>query len=84
MVDLLTIIPLSVTSNRSPILYSEVKSFDDALTYLMFGLNTTRILRALRIHRKLVTLTDEVKRSLGEMILTVFVMLMFSKLNGSL
>ena len=79
MVDLLTVVPIWATINTVPIGYSEIKSTRDGFKYLLFGLNTTRILRALRIHKKLTTIVDEVQRSLGEMILTVCVLMMFSK-----
>ena len=43
------------------------------------GANTTRILRALRIHKKLMLVENEVSRALGNMILAVMVMLLFGK-----
>ena len=79
MVDLLTVIPIWITSSRDPIHYDEIKGYDDFITYLLFGLNTTRILRALRIHKKLMLVEDEVQRVLGNIILTILVMLLFGK-----
>jgi len=77
MVDLLTVIPIWITFNSKQITYPEVKQLDDAFLYFLFGLNTTRILRALRIHKKLMFVEDEVARALGNIILTVVVMLLF-------
>jgi hypothetical protein len=79
LVDLLTIIPIWATLNMDQIEFNKVFTFSQGLTYLLYGLSTTRVLRALRIHRKLSQLTDEVQRSLGEMIVTVLVLLLFSK-----
>lgn len=77
MVDLLTVIPIWITFNSKQVTYPEVKSFHDMFLYFLFGLNTTRILRALRIHKKLMFVEDEVARALGNIILTVVVMLLF-------
>ncbi len=43
----------------------------------MFALGTTRILRVLRIRRYLILIDDEVQKSIGELALTVLVMLIF-------
>ena len=80
MVDLLTVIPIWITTTRKPIAFNQIQNFNDFFTYLLFGLNTTRILRALRIHKKLMHVEDEVQRAIGNMILTILVMLLFGKL----
>lgn len=80
MVDLLTVVPIWITINSEPVKYSEIHTFNDTLLYILFFLNTTRVLRSLRIYKKLNTITDEVQRSLGEMVLTVVVLILFSEL----
>jgi hypothetical protein len=79
MVDLLTVIPIWITLDKEEVAFPDIHSWDDAFVYILFGLNTTRVLRVLRVHKKLNQFTDEVRRSLGEMILTVLVLLLFSK-----
>lgn len=79
MVDLLTVIPIWITSTRQPVNFNSINGLDDFFTYLLFGLNTTRILRALRIHKKLMFVEDEVQRALGNMILTILVMILFGR-----
>lgn len=78
MVDLFTVIPIWVTFNKSAPRFSDIHDFNMAIVYILFGLSTTRILRALRIHKKLILMEDEVRRRLGEMVLTITVMILFS------
>ena len=79
MVDLLTVVPIWVTINQDPIPYNDIHTSYDGFLYLMFGLNTTRVLRSLRIHKRLMLSADEVHRSVGTMALSILAMLMFSK-----
>ena len=79
MVDLLTVVPIWITLNQKPVVFSNIKTFHDVVLYLMFGLSTTRVLRSLRIHRHIMLSTDEVHRSVGTLALSVCAMLMFSK-----
>lgn len=79
MVDLCTVVPIVVTFNTPLVQYSQINSVYDAFVFFLYALTTTRILRALRIHKKLLLIEDEVKRSLGEMLLTLFCMILFSK-----
>jgi voltage-gated potassium channel Kch len=78
MVDLLTVVPIWVTRTRAPISFPDVHTADDVFTYVLFGLSTTRVLRALRLHRRLSENHDEVKRTLGTMALIIVSMLMFN------
>jgi len=78
MVDLLTVIPIWVTRTREPIAYPDVHTADEIFTYILFGLSTTRVLRALRLHRRFSQNVDEVKRTLTTMALIIVVMLMFN------
>ena len=80
MVDLCTVVPIWVTFNTPQPLYSEINGFRDTAVYILYGFHTTRILRALRIHKKLLLVEDEVSRSFGDMLLTLFCMILFSKL----
>ncbi len=51
----------------------------DWIIHFAFGLSIVRILRPLRIIKKLKEMTDDVKRSIGEMVLTIIFMILFSK-----
>ena len=77
MVDILTVIPIWVTSYSYTPQYADIHNVRDVLVYLLVGMATTRILRALRIRKKLIVLEDEVERVLGEMALTLIVMVLF-------
>lgn len=79
MVDLLTVIPVWVTYSHQLPVYEEIRSGSDVGLYIAFGLTTTRILRMLRIRRKLQLIDDAVDRCLGQMILTIIVMILFSE-----
>jgi len=65
MVDVLTVIPIWVTAGRVCPVYDDIKSSGSAVLYLLFLLETTRVLRALRIRRKLSNIDDAVKRFIG-------------------
>lgn len=77
MVDLLTVVPIWITSGFAPVAYNDVSTLFDVVLYLLYFLNTTRILRALRLHRKIMLIEDEVKRATANIILSVLVMLLF-------
>ena len=77
MVDLFTVIPIWVTAGQTCPTYNDISSFGDGVLYLMFLLNTTQILRALRIRRKLVTIEDPVDRCIGEICLTITITILF-------
>lgn len=78
MVDLLTVIPIWITYGRACPIVEEIASFKDAILYFLFGLSTTRVLRALRIRKKLMAIEDDVDRCFGEICLTISVMILFS------
>lgn len=73
MVDLLTVIPIWVTyfAFTHEIKFRDIKSFSDFLNYLLYG--------ALRVHKKLAHIEDEVKRTLFNMLLFVLTMVLFGK-----
>jgi hypothetical protein len=51
MVDLLTVVPVWVTYNRTCPVLEDIGTFREAVLYAVFALTTTRILRALRVRR---------------------------------
>jgi voltage-gated potassium channel len=77
MVDLLTVVPIWITSGFQPVAYDEINSLFDFVLYMLYLLNTTRILRALRLHKKIMLIEDEVDQATANMILSVLVMLLF-------
>jgi hypothetical protein len=87
MVDLMTVIPIFTTVNES--CPSHMKnafdySFQQIVFYILCGMNTTRILRALRIHRPIEEyVDDDVQKCLSHMALNIVVMILFSKLLTS-
>lgn len=79
MVDLLTVIPVWVTFGRDCPPLHTIETFDEGFIFVMFGLSTTRVLRALRIRRKLMNIEDAVDRCLAMICLSIGVMILFSK-----
>ena len=81
MVDLLTVIPIWATffTNINPTYYG-INSLENAIFYILEALNTTRILRALRMRKYLLLVEDPVDRCLGDMALVITMMILFSKL----
>jgi hypothetical protein len=80
MVDLLTVIPIWVFYFDSEIpSYLSINTFKRFLLYAMHALNTTRILRALRVRKKLLLIEDVVDRCLADMALIITIMILFSK-----
>mmetsp|Transcript_8231 Transcript_8231/g.15524 ORF Transcript_8231/g.15524 Transcript_8231/m.15524 type:complete len:1217 (+) Transcript_8231:175-3825(+) len=79
LVDFTTVIPIWLTYFvfPTPRGYNDVSSFGDAINYALHGAYTLRILRALRVHRKLVFIEDEVQRFLSQMALSVLTMILF-------
>lgn len=79
IIDLATVIPIFATYGK------ECPSIDDANTarqvaqYILCGLTTTRILRALRIRRQVLKIEDKVNRQLTAMGMYIIVMILFSK-----
>ena len=77
MVDLFTCIPIIFTFYVPCPSLAEIDSFFLAWIYLMYALNTSRLLRSLRLRRYLLTIENEVWRHLGEMCLVFIVMILF-------
>jgi hypothetical protein len=56
-----------------------IKNLNDAALYFLCGLQTTRILRALRLRKWFLFIEDEVEKFLSIMSLNIIVMVLFSK-----
>jgi hypothetical protein len=78
MVDLLTVIPIYVFAynDRLPTQY-EVNTFNEFIFYAIRTLNTTRVLRVLRVRRHFANIEDPVNRCLGEIALKCGIMILF-------
>jgi hypothetical protein len=79
MVDLITVIPIFITYGEEVPKLQAIQTFEQAVYYFLFGLGTTRILRALRLYKKMDFIEDPVSRCLAQMAVGVSVMLLFSK-----
>ena len=73
----MTVIPIYVTYGYDLPNVNYIHTFATAMLYCAFAMNTTRILRALRIRRKLAKVQDAVERFMGELVLSVIVMILF-------
>ena len=80
MVDLLTVIPIWATFFTDiESKYQGIDSLEKAIFYALEALNTTRILRALRMRKYLLLVEDPVDRCLGDMALVITMMILFSE-----
>lgn len=79
MVDFATIVPTALANIffRKGVDYYDINSLSDCVNYAVHGAYTLRILRALRLHRKMVYFSDEVERFLYSMLLSVITMVLF-------
>lgn len=78
MVDILTVIPIWVTSNRTFPVFSLITSVEETFIYILFILNVTQILRALRIRRQILLIEDSVQRCITEFCLIVVILILFN------
>jgi len=78
MVDLLTVIPIWITSSTHCPQIDDVINMHSLVIYIICGLSTTRILRFLRIHRLIRAVEDQVKRCLMQMLLVVTAIILFN------
>ncbi len=79
VVDMMTVIPIfALYNSRSCPAYGNVHNITDVVYYILCGLGTTRILRALRFRKVFLRMEDEVKRFLANMCLYIVVMILFS------
>ena len=79
MVDFATVVPIWLTFFvfTDAVDYESVETFTDGVNYFLRGMYTLRILRALRVHRKLIFIEDEVRKFLSQMALSIFTMILF-------
>lgn len=77
MVDLFTVIPIFVNYRGTQPDVVTVFTFSKGLIYSLYALNTTRILRVLRIRRKLLKIEDAVERYIKELLLAISIMILF-------
>lgn len=68
---------LSTYNETCPLLRFSNTSREDLL-YVLCGLNTTRILRALKFQKRFERIEDEVQRFLATMALNIVIMILFS------
>jgi hypothetical protein len=73
----MTVIPIFVTYGKDLPNVNYIYNIGDAFLYAAYAMNTTRILRALRIRRKLAKIEDAVERFMGELMLSIIVMILF-------
>ena len=79
-IDICTVIPIFVTYNYTRPSRFHINTFGDFLLFVLFGLETTRILRVIRIRQKVLELvTDPVERCIGILALTMSVFILFGK-----
>ena len=80
MVDLLTVIPIWVSYfGFENVPYSLLYSFTDGVIYIMYALNSTKVLRALRVRKTLMLIEDAVDRCFADIALIMVSMILFSK-----
>jgi hypothetical protein len=77
---MMTVVPIFVLyeSNTCPS-YQSVNSLVDVIYFILCGMSTTRILRALRFRKYFAKMEDEVQRFLANMCLYIVVMILFSE-----
>ena len=79
ILGILSVIPIWITYDRHLKDPVSAKSSEDSIIYIIFAISTTRILRPWRIQQMIKELTNEVQRCVGEMALTIILMILFSK-----
>lgn len=79
MIDLMTVIPIFVMYRKECPAISSSNTADEVVEFILCGMQTTRILRALRLRRRFTMFEDEVQRFLANMGLNIVVMLLFSE-----
>lgn len=79
MIDLLTVIPTFAVFQHECPQFRKGMSGEDVIYYILCGMVTTRILRALRVRSRFLFIEDEVQRALANMGLNIAVMILYSK-----
>jgi potassium large conductance calcium-activated channel subfamily M alpha protein 1 len=78
MIDLMTVVPVWVTVNNTCIAYEDIHSSKEAILYILCGMGTTRIMRALRLKKYLNTIHSDIDRLLGEITLVIVTLILFN------
>lgn len=78
LVDVCTILPVLITSDKPRIVFSSISSLSDALLFSSFVLNATQIIRALRLRKLVFRIEDNVKRVVAEYCLIIAIFTMFN------
>ncbi len=77
LIDIFIVISVIATNFIDPVEYGGVHSPLDFVIYSIYGLKTVRILRALWFSKKLMKIDDAVDRYIGEMSLSISLMILF-------
>jgi hypothetical protein len=78
MIDLLTVIPtFAVYQQQCPRFHRNMTG-EEIIYYILCGMVTTRILRALRVRSRFLFIEDEVQRALANMGLNIAVMILYN------
>lgn len=77
MIDILTVIPIWVTSNVECPAFADARGPKLLTIYVVCGMVTTRILRALRIHKWLAYIEDPVHRNVGDIALIIISLILY-------
>ncbi len=59
--------------------FEQINSFSNLIYFILCGMSTTRILRALRFRKYFMKMEDEVQRFLATMCLYIVVMILFPR-----
>jgi hypothetical protein len=80
IVDILTVIPIFIfVFNEHIPAQDEVDTVEEFILYTIHALNTTRVLRALRLRKLFYSIEDPVDRCVAEISLKLAIMILFSK-----
>lgn len=79
MIDLLTVIPTFASYQQHCPRFHHSMTAEEIIYYILCGMVTTRILRALRVRSRFLFIEDEVQQALANMGLNIAVMILYSK-----
>jgi hypothetical protein len=79
ILDILIVFPIFITYGRTVPRIQILNTADEVVDYILFGLGTTRILRALRLWKWTDVIQDPVNRCLGQIAIGISVMILFGK-----
>jgi hypothetical protein len=82
LIDILTVVSILTTRNHTCPLLRLTNTRLENTYYVLCGVNTTRILRALKFQKRFDLIEDEVQRFLAKMCLNIIIMILFSKISS--